>query len=132
MDWPSLEPPRFIWSGFSQKIANFGALDAWIGAWNWQKWPQAILSQQLGCDMAHQALSRWTGLAWSLPGLFGPDLAKNSHFWGPGCLGRCLELEKKVASSVVLCVRKVLVRSAQVLCINGITAAENVTKKVKK
>merc|ERR1712240_450829 len=76
VDWPSLEPPRFIWSGFSQKIAIFGALDAWIGAWNWQKWPQAILSHQLGCDMAHQALSRWTGLAWSHPGLFGPDLAK--------------------------------------------------------
>ena len=37
VDWPSLEPPRFIWSGFSQKIAIFGALDAWIGAWNWQK-----------------------------------------------------------------------------------------------
>ena len=65
-----------IWSGFSRKIAIFGALDAWIGAWNWQKWPQAILSHQLGCDMAHQALSRWTGLAWSHPGPFGPDLAK--------------------------------------------------------
>ena len=65
-----------IWSGFGQKIAIFGALDAWIGAWNWQKWPQAILSHQLGCDMAHQALSRWTGLAWSHPGPFGPDLAK--------------------------------------------------------
>ena len=76
VDWPSLEPPRSIWSGFGQKIAIFGALDAWIGAWNWQKWPQAILSHQLGCDMAHQALSRWTGLAWSHPGLFGPDLAK--------------------------------------------------------
>ena len=66
------------------------------------------------------------------PGPFGPDLAKNSHFWGPGCLDRCLELAKKVASSGVLCMRKVLVRSVQVLCINGITAAENVTKKVKK
>ena len=60
----------------AQEIAIFGALDAWIGAWNWQKWPQAILSHQLGCDMAHQALSRWTGLAWSHPGPFGPDLAK--------------------------------------------------------
>ena len=62
------------WTG--QKIAIFGALDAWIGAWNWQKWPQAILSHQLGCDMAHQAPSRWTGLAWSHPDSFGPDLAK--------------------------------------------------------
>ena len=60
----------------AKKIAIFGALDAWIGAWNWQKWPQAILSHQLGCDMAHQALSRWTGLAWSHPGPFGPDLAE--------------------------------------------------------
>ena len=70
------QPPQSIWSGFGQKVAIFGALDVWIGAWNWQKWPQAILSHQLGCDMAHQALSRWTGLAWSHPGLFGPDLAK--------------------------------------------------------
>ena len=82
MDWPSLEPPRSIWSGFGQKIAIFGALDAWIGAWNWQKWPQAILSHQLGCDMAHQALSRWTGLAWSHPGPFGPDLAKKIAIFG--------------------------------------------------
>ena len=37
VDWPSLEPPRFIWSGFGQKIAIFGALDAWIGAWIWKK-----------------------------------------------------------------------------------------------
>ena len=35
-----------------------------------------ILSHQLGCDIAHQALPRWTGLAWSHPGPFGPDLAK--------------------------------------------------------
>ena len=33
---------------------------------------------------------------------------------------------------MVLCMRKVLVRSVQVLCIKGITAAENVTEKVKK
>merc|ERR1711978_321200 len=72
----SLEPPQSIWSGFGQKIAIFGALDAWIGAWIWQKWPQALLSHQLGCDMAHQAFSRWTGLAWSPPDPFGPDLAK--------------------------------------------------------
>ena len=51
-----------------------------------------------GCDMAHHALSRWTGLAWSHPGPFGPDLAKNSHFWSPGCLDRCLELAKMAPS----------------------------------
>ena len=33
---------------------------------------------------------------------------------------------------MVLCMRKVFVRLVQVLCINGIAAAENVTKKVKK
>ena len=39
----------------------------WIGAWKWQKWPQVILSHPLGCDMAHQALARWAGPAWSHP-----------------------------------------------------------------
>ena len=40
--------------------------------------------------------------------------------------------DKKVTSSMVLCMRKVLMRSVQVLSINGITAAENVTEKVKR
>ena len=41
--------------------------------------------------MAHQALSRGTGLAWSHPVPFGLYLAKkNSNFWSPGCLDRCL------------------------------------------
>ena len=30
--------PHFkVFAYFSQKIAIFGALDTWIGAWNWQK-----------------------------------------------------------------------------------------------
>ena len=37
MDRSSLEPRRSIWPGFSYKVAIFGALEAWIGAWNWQK-----------------------------------------------------------------------------------------------
>ena len=34
----------------------------------------------------------------SHPGPFGLDLAKNSHFWSPGCLDRCLELAKMAPS----------------------------------
>ena len=76
--WTGLawSPPDPFGPDIAKKIPIFVALDACIGAWNWQKWPQGILSHQLGCDMAHQALPRWTGLAWSHPGPFGPDLAK--------------------------------------------------------
>ena len=32
-----MEPPPSIESVFSHKIAIFGHLEIWIGAWNWQK-----------------------------------------------------------------------------------------------
>ena len=41
-------------------------------------------------------------------------------------------MAKKVYSSIVLCTRKVLVRSVQVLCINEVIATKKVTEKVKK
>ena len=44
----------------------------------------------------------------------------------------CLEMAKKVYSSIVLCMRKILVRSVQVLCINVVIASKKVTEKVKK
>ena len=39
---------------------------------------------------------------------------------------------KKGTSSIVLCMRKVSVRSVQVLCINEVIATKKVTEKVKK
>ena len=41
--------------------------------------------------MAYQALSRWTGLAWSHPVAFGLDLAKKyyGYFWSTGVAIRC-------------------------------------------
>ena len=69
-----MEPPPSIQSVFSHKIAIFGHLETWIGAWNWQK---------------------------------------------------------KVTSSMVPCMRKVLVCSVQVLCIYEITATKNVMKRSK-
>ena len=41
-------------------------------------------------------------------------------------------MAKKGTSSIVLCMRKVLVRSALVLCINVVIAPKKVTEKVKK
>ena len=41
-------------------------------------------------------------------------------------------MAKKVYSSIVLCMRKVLVRSLPVLCINVVIATKKVTEKVKK
>ena len=41
-------------------------------------------------------------------------------------------MAKKVYSSIVLCMRKVLVRSVLVLCINVVIATKKVTEKVKK
>ena len=41
-------------------------------------------------------------------------------------------MAKKVYSSIVLCMRKVLVRSVLVLCINVVIAPKKVTEKVKK
>jgi len=80
--------------------------------------------------MAHQDLSRWTSLAWSYPGPFGLDLAKKKAIYGAldVWIG-AWNWQKRLPHQ---CMRKVLVRSAQVLCINGITAAKNVTKKVQK
>ena len=59
----------------------------------------------LGCDMAHHAPSRWTGLAWSHPGPFGPDLAKKiaifgalDNIWISGYLDRCVDLAKMALS----------------------------------
>ena len=41
-------------------------------------------------------------------------------------------MAKKGTSSIVLCMRKVLVRSVLVLCINVVIATKKVTEKVKK
>ena len=41
-------------------------------------------------------------------------------------------MAKKVYSSIVLCMRKVLVRSVLVLCINVVIATKKVTEKLKK
>ena len=61
-----------------------------------------------------------------------PFLVQMGHFWTPGTLYRCLEMAKKGTSSIVLCMRKVLVRSVLVLCINVVIAPKKVTEKVKK
>ncbi len=53
-------------------------------------------------------------------------------FGTPETLYRCLEMAKKLYSSIVLCMRKVLVRSVLVLCINVVIAPKKVTEKVKK
>ena len=73
---------------------------------------------------------RWTCPACSRSHTFGLDshkLAIFGHLETWICVTR-----KKVTSPMVLCMRKVLVCSAQAICINKITATENVTKKVKK
>ena len=66
------------------------------------------------------------------PAMLGHFWSQMGHFWTPGTLYRCLEMAKKVYSSIVLCMRKVLVRSVLVLCINVVIAPKKVTEKVKK
>ena len=64
--------------------------------------------------------------------MLGHFWSQMGHFWTPGTLYRCLEMAKKVYSSIVLCMRKVLVRSVLVLCINVVIATKKVTEKIKK
>merc|ERR1711894_411135 len=87
----------------------------------------------------HLGLPFWTllgpfGPLWNVdkPAMLGHFWSQMGHFWTPGTLYRCLEMAKKGTSSIVLCMRKVLVRSVLVLCINVVIAPKKVTEKVKK
>ena len=100
----------------------------------WCKWVQMVPNGQ-----KHVILTIWDHLVpfCATSGLWQachvrPFLVPNWPFWMPGTLYRCLEMAKKGTSSIVLCMRKVLVRSVLVLCINVVIAPKKVTKKVKK
>ena len=87
-----------------------------------------MFSHGLGCDMAHQTVSRWVSLPWNQPtimvhfdpkmGIFGRPLSWKWH----------LERGKMASNHLPLCIRKLIVHFEFKVRINVVGRAKNLPK----